>query len=114
MRISPSQLGSSVEAIEATVSSLLSLCDRWAAMLIIEHVETLMDTGSSVRGGTGGGWIGGAGRWVGGGVTGGGGADFVLMRLIEEYGGVVFLTCSHLDATSPFLSGAAFPLAFQV
>ena len=91
--VAASQLagGTSAAELEAGAAAALTLCRRWGAFLLIEHVEALVD-------GLGG--------------RGAGGADFALLRLVEDHcgdsaGGVVFLTASHLDASSPFLGGSS-------
>ena len=39
--VAASQLGASVDEMEAAVTDLLALCYRWGAMACIEHIETL-------------------------------------------------------------------------
>ena len=90
--VAASQLGPSAAEREAGAAAALALCRRWGAILLIEHIETLADG------------LGGRGP---------SGADFALLRLIEDHcgnaaaGGVVFLTASHLDASSPLLGSSS-------
>jgi len=39
--VAASQLGASVDEMEAAVTDMLALCHRWGAMACIEHIETL-------------------------------------------------------------------------
>ena len=116
--VAASHLGASTAEVEAVIGGLLACCNRWGAVLVIEDMETLMGCSSSGAWSKGGDFAAlpansqGAAGSIGLGV---GGADFVLMRLLEEFGGLVFMTATQVDAVSPLVaSGVGVSLALQV
>jgi hypothetical protein len=119
--VAASQLGVTGDEILSTVGSILSLCDRWGAMLLIEHVEALVSAGGADAIGA---WSPGVGHVRGDGLergfverggSGGEGPESVLMRLLDEHSGVVFMTATHLNVLNPLVNSAsAFQLDFQV
>jgi len=89
-------------------------------MLLIEHVEAFMSAGgvgTSSTGSPSGVHVRSGGLERGGskGGRGGEGVEGVLMRLLDEHSGVVFMTATHLHALSPLVNWAsAYHLTFQV
>ncbi|GAA5822370.1 hypothetical protein JCM10212_004627 [Sporobolomyces blumeae] len=83
------ELGTSVELVEARLAAVLDLCAAWRAVVLIDEADVFLERRSSAQGG-------------------GGGGDVlrnalvcVLLRLIEYFEGILFLTTNRISSFDP-------------